>query len=455
MVEKPRIYFAIENFYPLVGGAETQTLAQCKNLIERGYQATVVTYRYDKQWPRHEMLDGLPIIRVAGTFMGNRAATLLASRNPSTGKNLNKSAKLIRKFSSLMAMLVMAWTLWSHRRDYDILHVCEFSKLALPTALICRLTGKAMVIVVISAGSGTVGSSNGEAQLIAGPLEPTEPYLRVEARTVAGGDLEGLERAGKVLSRLTQMLLHSINAVVVVLSSRMEKYVQSHNYTMKMELIPNGVDTVRFQPSDEDTPTRERTQTVVCVSQMRYEKGIDVLLQAWNIVHQALPHAQLILVGRGAIQTQLQEMAEALGVAESVEFTGLQRDVPAQLHRGAIAVLPSRWEGLSNALLEAMACGLACVATRVSGSEDVIQHGVNGLLVESEDYHGMAQALLTLLNNPTLAQQYGRAARATIEKHYVLEYITDMYIKLYQQVVHQTSLPIPEQHISTPLVSHR
>ena len=83
-----------------------------------------------------------------------------------------------------------------------------------------------------------------------------------------------------------------------------------------------------------------------------------------------------------------------------------------------------------------MACGLPCVATRVSGSEDIIQHGVNGLLVEPEDYQGMAQALLTLLRDPAMARQYGRAARVTIEQHYSLEHIMDRYIELYQRIAH-------------------
>src|SRR5437588_3423464 len=87
---------------------------------------------------------------------------------------------------------------------------------------------------------------------------------------------------------------------------------------------------------------------------------------------------------------------------------------------------------MPDAVLEAMACGLACVAARVSGSEDIIQHGVNGLLVEPGDYQSMAQALLTLLVDPVLAEKYGQAARATIEKHYSFERIMDRYIELYQ-----------------------
>jgi glycosyltransferase involved in cell wall biosynthesis len=131
-------------------------------------------------------------------------------------------------------------------------------------------------------------------------------------------------------------------------------------------------------------------------------------------------------------------MAVGLGIADNVEFVGLQRDVPAQLHRGSIAVLPSRWEGMPNAVLEAMACGLPCVSTRVSGSEDIVQHGVNGLLVEPEDYQGMAQALLTLLREPLLTQIYGRAARETIEKLYALEQVMDRYIELYQKLAGRT-----------------
>jgi len=152
-------------------------------------------------------------------------------------------------------------------------------------------------------------------------------------------------------------------------------------------------------------------------------------------VQEQLPQAQLIIVGSGDLQPQLSRMARELGIVESVEFAGLQSDVRAQFHGGGVAVLPSRCEGMSNALLEAMACGLPCIATRVSGSEDLITHGINGLLVEPEDYGGLAQALLTLLRDPLLAQRYAQAARATIENHFSLDEVADKYVELYRQMV--------------------
>jgi len=201
-----------------------------------------------------------------------------------------------------------------------------------------------------------------------------------------------------------------------------------------VQLIPNGVDTVRFRPAPAGGNSEKRGQVVVCVSRLSYEKGIDVLLQAWRLVYEQCPQAKLILVGDGPLHSQCEQMVQALGITASVEFTGLQGDVPAQLHRGSIAVLPSRREGMPNAVLEAMACGLPCAAARVSGSEDIIAHGVNGLLVEPEDYEGMAQALLTLLGDPDLTRRYGYAARRTIEERYSLEHVTDEYVELYSRI---------------------
>lgn len=415
----PRIYIAIATFYPLIGGAEVQAHLQGCTLRERGYEATIVTFRHDKQWPSREVIAGVPVTRVAGTLLGDR-------------KHLPKA---FRKLLYMLALFVMGWTLWCHRHRYDILHVYQLSLLTLPAALVCRLTGKPMIIAVRSSGSGKGTGIHRTASLVAGPLDPTTPWLRIDERTWGDGELESFVRLGKFVVQLTRSLLTEIQAVVVVLSSRMKHYLAAHDFLLpNMQLIPNGVDTSRFCPISGNAINSTRAHVVVCVSNLRYEKGIDVLLQAWHLVHEQSPQTRLIIVGDGPLQSQLECMAEALSIADSVEFAGLQSNIPAQLHRGGIAVLPSRSEGMPNAVLEAMACGLPCVATRVSGSEDIIEHEVNGLLVEPEDYEGLAQALLTLLRNPAVVQRYGDAARSTIEKRYGLDHITDMYIELYQRV---------------------
>ncbi len=418
----PRIYVAITTFYPLVGGAETQTLAQSQLLRSRGYDVQVITFRHSHAWLAHEEVRGVPVQRIAGRLLGRR----------------ERWPRLLQRFAYLLAMFVMTWTLWQQRKNYDILQICQFNLLVLPLAFICRITGKPMTIVVISAGAGKPTKTTEPAKLLAGPLDPTTPWLQVDGQTWIDGDLYGLEKAGPLVVQFMRSQLRHMGSVVIVLSTRMQRYLIEHHFSLPgTRLVPNGVDITRFYPVP---PADERAHTVVCVSKLRYEKGIDALLQAWRLVHEQIPTARLLLVGSGPIQPQLTQLAEALNVRESIEFAGLQSDVPAQFHRGTIAILPSRWEGMPNALLEGMACGMACVATRVSGSEDLIQDGENGLLVEPDDYEQMANALLTLLHDPTLAQRYGQAARATVEEHYTLEQVIDMYGAIYHSITKHNDL---------------
>jgi len=92
-----RIYIAISNFLPLVGGAEKQALAQARSLRERGYETTIITLRHDKVWPRREMIDSVPVIRVAGILLADR----------------ERLPQLLKKLVYLMGLLVLGWTLWT------------------------------------------------------------------------------------------------------------------------------------------------------------------------------------------------------------------------------------------------------------------------------------------------------------------------------------------------------
>lgn len=413
------VFIVISTFHPFVGGAERQALEQGRSLCQRGLKATIVTFRHNRSWATHDTIDGVPIIRIAGTLLCGR----------------EKLPGVVQKLLHLMALVTMGWMLWRYRHHYDVLHVYQLNLLALPTALACYLSGKPMVIVMCSTDPSRKDQSQHQVSLIAGPLDPHNPMLRIYRETRARGDLKDLERLGKPVVRFTRSLLQRIEAVVIILSTRMREYLVAHDFTLtNVLLIPNGVDTSRFSPLSKDASDSQRSQTVVCIARLSYEKGLDMLLQAWHLVHKELPEARLIVAGSGPLQAQLAYMTKALNLGESVEFVGVQSNVAAVLHRGSIATLPSRWEGMPNAILEAMACGLPCVATRVSGTEDIITHGINGLLVEPEDYQALTQALLALLRDLARSCAYGKAARETIEQDYALEHITDIYLELYQRM---------------------
>lgn len=418
-MNKPRIYFALTTFHPLVGGAETQALLHCRNFQERGYDVTILTLRHDRSWPREEVIDDVPVVRVAGRLLGGR----------------ERLPRLLQQACYLMAMFVVVWALWRHRRQYDVLHIYQLNLLALLGGVMCRITGKPLVVTVLSTGQGNTKVTHNDSLLSRLP-DDLALQLYVDGPTGVRGDLVQLERLGRPAVLLTCSLLQRIGAVVVVLSSRMKVYLSEHHFTLPTtQLIPNGVDTARFAPVCRERCDEERAQTVVCVSNLRFEKGIDVLLFAWRSVYERVPTARLIIVGDGPLRRQLEYLTETLAIADRVEFAGHQSDVPAQLHRGGVAVLSSRTEGMPNAVLEAMACGLPCVATRVSGSEDIIQHGVNGILIEPDDAVGLAEGLVALLRDPALAGQYGRAARTTIEQHYAMGRIIAMYAELYQNMM--------------------
>ena len=392
---------------------------QGRSLCARGFQATIITFHHNISWPAREKIEGVPIIRIGGKLLQNR----------------KQFPRPCQKLLYLLALLFMGWSLWQRRQRFDILHIYHLNLMALPAAFACWLAHKPMIAAIRSTGSGV----SSHQSLLAGSLDPNLPFLRVPGRIKTDNDLEDLERLGKPVVHLTHALLLRIRAVIVVLSSRMKDYPATHNFPLPdVQLIPNGVDITRFHPQVEPLPTEQKAWTVVCVARLNYEKGIDVLLHAWYLVHKEAPQAHLLIVGDGPLLSQLQSMAQALGITQSITFAGTQHNIPAQLHRASIAVLPSRSEGMPNAILEAMACGIPCVATRVSGSEDLIQHDKNGLLVEVYDYQAMAQAILTLLRDPRRTRVCGQAARVRIEQAYSLEHITDMYVALYQRLFQET-----------------
>ncbi len=428
--QRKAILIVIGTFYPLSGGAEKQALQQCLTLRQRGFETAVVTFRHDNEWPAYEEIKGVPVTRVAGPLLGRRG----------------KLPGSIRSALYALALATLAWKLWRRRRSYDLMHVYCLNMIALPTALACYFARRPMVIAVRLANSD-IQVSGVTDQRYQVDCELHSSLISDGKAPAVGGDLEDLQRLGKPLSWATRVLLRRVEAVIIIISTRMRLYLMSHNFTFTDRrrdasgtkvpirnpvLIPNSVDTDYFRP----TETRSTDmQTVVCTARLTYQKGLDVLLRAWLRVHSEQPEARLLIAGIGPLEAELTEMAQKLRLGESVEFAGLQRDVVGFLHRGTIATLPSRWEGMPNAVLEAMACGLPCVATRVSGSEDIIVDGVSGLLVEPEDSDALAEALLSLLRDPARASALGSAARVRIEQKYGLGPITDAYVDLYHRML--------------------
>ena len=431
MEDRMRICLVSFMFRPFVGGAEVQAEKQARQLQALGHDVTVVTFRHFRQWKRKEALDGLPVVRAGGIYRGDGRLR-------------------IGRLGHLPANIAMFLTLWRLRHSYDVIHAFQLSP---PAALIGQLTHKPVILSVQSTGPGEAQRmqlAEQGAALMADTLTET-PFLKVDLKDWAAGAGDIGHFPQLPLGRVMLDFLRKSNAFYQILSTRSHSYLTSHGFrTEQIVLIPNGVDTGKFQPAPEGRPDPSSPERdIICVARLDYAKGVDVLLHAWARMMRepaewrAYLKLRLHLVGDGVYRAQMERIAAELGIQDSVEFLGLHSDVVNLLHQSWGFVLPSRWEGMPNALLEGMACGLPCVATRVSGSEDVITDGVNGLLVEPERPAEMAKALHRIIADTDLAQRLGREARATIVRDYRLANVVERCLGLYRRLLTKEKNVLP------------
>jgi glycosyltransferase involved in cell wall biosynthesis len=189
--------------------------------------------------------------------------------------------------------------------------------------------------------------------------------------------------------------------------------------------IYNGIESDAPVASGEVDHLKQRFRiksdvpVIVCVANFRPVKGVDVLVKALALVNEQNWNWQMLAVGGldgttlvQAYSEEVMELSRRLRVDEQIRFIGYQENVSALLSLGDIFAMPSRSEGLSNALLEAMRAGLPCVATAVGGNPEVVVDQKTGFLVPTENPRVMADALLKLLAEPELRQKMGRCARA-------------------------------------------
>jgi glycosyltransferase involved in cell wall biosynthesis len=414
-------------FWPLVGGAEAQAEKHARQLQALGHDVMVITLRHGKQWKRAETVDGLSIVRIGGIY--NRAGRLW-----------------IGKLGQVPSKIALFFLLWHLRHQYDVIHVGQ-----LGLAEIAILTGKlTRTPVIVNIPTTGPGKQQEEASLMADTLSLDKAFLRLDVKDAVVGDLASVAQSSFVGRRILNLLRES-DAYYQLLSHRSYAYMSSHGFRADHLIhIPNGVDIEQFQPNPQYRPCPENPErAIVCVARLQYAKGIDVLLHAWGRMIHASSNShdslkpRLLLVGEGPLRAKFERIATELGIQDSVEFLGLRRDVVELLQHAWGFVLPSRWEGMPNALLEAMACGLPCVASRVSGSEDIITNGRNGLLVEPEDPAELAEALWRIIEDSSLAQQLAQEGRATIVREYQLAAIAEQCLALYRRLLKKDQVAVP------------
>jgi sugar transferase (PEP-CTERM/EpsH1 system associated) len=209
----------------------------------------------------------------------------------------------------------------------------------------------------------------------------------------------------------------------------------------KTELIANGVDTARFtrQPAGlSDSPWQAGDFVIGTVARIQDIKNHRGLVEAFERLRARLPqhraHLRLSIIGDGPLMPALRAQVAAAGLDDVVWLAGARTDIPQLLHTFSLFCLPSLAEGTPVSLLEAMACGLPVVASRVGGIPEVVTEGEHGYLVPPSDTEALATALARYVADPDLARRHGDAARRRIEQRFGMDAMLSAYLGLYDHL---------------------
>lgn len=381
-----RVVMVVRLFDPWIGGMERQAVKLARALIDSGTaEARIVTGRWFPRTPRHDVSRGVPVFRHQALW----------------GMAGYRGGRTLGAYAYMMSLL---FHLWRTRRTYDVIHVHGLSYHTFAASIAARISGKPVLVKLANSG--------------------------------AASDL-GKMRRGSHLRGTERMLPHVLRCDRFVALNRTieDELVAAGVPPERIVRIPNGVDVpdVSVDPTSSQGPPR-----LVYVGRLHPQKRLDLLLAALadTLVASASDPPVLDIVGDGPLRADLVAQARELGLQERVVFHGQQTDAAAFMAGADVFVLPSAAEGLSNALLEAMAIGLPVVASDIEGNVDVLSRG-GGILFPSGDSGGLAEAIDRLLSDPDLRMTLGDDARRVVREHYSIDEVALRYGVMYRELTTQ------------------
>jgi glycosyltransferase involved in cell wall biosynthesis len=369
-----RILMAVPNYpFPVVGGLERQAHELAKALVQRGHTVQALSSHFDLSQDDGDLIDGVQVHRVKWVEF--------------------KPARF------LLLTFTVARILYALKRDVDLVHVHNISWFGAFVTLFAKALG--LPVITKLPNIGDVGI----------------PGMR---RRPFGG--------------LRIALFKRSDAIIAITPESMAELATIDYPPARVLKVTNGIPLL----PDVTTMSESSSEvvTAVFVGRLLPQKGLIDLLHAWVSVRaRATRPVRLQLIGDGPQADELRTSALALDLGDSVEFFGYCKDVPAELAKADLFVLPSYAEGNSNAILEAMRARLPIVATRVGGAS--IQVGSEGerFLVPTGDRVALADRLLELIQDETLRLRLGVAMRERIESVFAIDRIAAVYEQAYELIL--------------------
>ena len=269
----------------------------------------------------------------------------------------------------------------------------------------------------------------------------------------------GANDAGRIWQFLMKKFYRYADVVTVLTQNAVPFYPPESGY--RTIVMPNPIATPEPAISIERASAPPKggrllpTHSLISVGRLDPRKGFDLLFRAFDQIRDRHPDWQLTILGEGEMRSELEQLRSELKLVDCVHLPGAVKNVSEYLHQADLFVMSSRVEGFPMALCEAMACGVATIATDcLSGPSDIIDSGVNGLLVSSEDVNALAVGLDALMSDPAKRQQLAQNAPQVLDR-FGLEQVMVLWSKAIEQAIsHRKSLQF-ERSTRSPFSSHQ
>ncbi len=263
-------------------------------------------------------------------------------------------------------------------------------------------------------------------------IEYKIPYLV----SLRGSDVPGYsERFTALYKMITPLILRIWEKAdfVIANSQGLRALALTSGPKKEIGVIYNGIDTEEFFPAPEKKNPEHFT--IICVSRVTPRKGVRFLVQATKILTSRYHNVRLLVVGDGNERTSLEQLARGIEIQDKVDFVGAisHEDVAPYYHKANVFVLPSLNEGMSNTILEALASGLPIVATDTGGTKELVNDGVNGLIVKMRNPDDIAAKIEKIILDHDLELSMNLASRALAEK-LSWSNVANAYTKTYTEI---------------------
>ena len=389
----PTVAVLLFNFYPFAsGGMEKQAHLLLQTLAKQNLNGFIITRR-NKNLPKFECYQDVEIYRFFSFFKEKQTKKDLLQIdyiNEKESQYKKNDFSILNILIQIHLIISLAFKCFALRKKFNVIYIPTLSWFTVAGCFIANMLNKKVVI--------NDSTMNGFEKLTGTPFKKQARYF---------------------LSK---------NCMFVAKTSYIESvYLQYHVPAQKIIKIPNGIKINAYSRTKKSFDYR-----VLFVGNLFQQpaKGIDVLLYAWKKIIAIYPQAVLTLLGAGDVESY-RNFSEKLKVSRNVVFT--VSISPERFYENSdVFVLPSRREGMSNALMEAMLYELPVIATRISGNEDLIDHIQNGLLIQPNSIDNLVEAIEYVFKNHEKSKDMGKNARLTIEQkcdiNMVAEHFADLFI---------------------------